>query len=241
MPSSEPDNHADNNSVKVLVVEDEASIRRGLCDVLAFRGYTVSSAADGRSGLELASSGEFDLLMLDVMLPELDGFTLCEKVRERGHQTPILMLTAKGSEDDVLHGFEVGADDYVTKPFSVRELVARVEVLLKRSRRIVRDQFRVGRFEVHPSEGLAKHQNQHDVVLSSKEIRILKLLADERGRVVSRRVLLRDVWHVNNADLMQTRTVDVHIAKLRKKLGESGSTLVQTVRGQGYRLWEADL
>jgi DNA-binding response OmpR family regulator len=218
----------------ILVVEDEPSIRQGLCDVLTFRGYGVESAENGRDALLEVEQSAFDLIVLDIMLPELDGLSVCESLRSAGREVPVLMLTAKGDEQDVLRGFEVGADDYVTKPFSVRELLARVQALLKRSSRVSADAFRAGPFEVLPERGCAR-TSQGEVELSAREVAILRLLASDPGRIISRRTLLRDVWGMSNAGAVETRTVDVHIAKLRKKLGPEGAHLLETVRGQGYR------
>jgi DNA-binding response OmpR family regulator len=172
------------------------------------------------------------------MLPQLDGFEVCTRLRAAGKEQPVLMLTAKGSEDDVLRGFAVGADDYVTKPFSVRELLARVQVLLRRTSRVPADTFRAGPFVVDPARSSARAEagGQEAVELTAREVRILRLLAEEPGRIVSRRTLLREGWDMNNAEHVETRTVDVHIAKLRKKLAPHGDALVETVRGQGYRL-----
>jgi two-component system response regulator RegX3 len=221
--------------LRVLVVEDELSIRQGLCDVLTFRGYRVDAAADGRSALEQVARQSFDLILLDVMLPEVDGFAVCAAIRAEGREVPIVMLTAKGSEEDILRGFELGADDYVTKPFSVRQLLARVQALLKRAGRLATESFRVGPFEVQPEHALAK-STETSVELSAKEVQILRLLSEEPGRIVSRRTLLREVWEMNNVENVETRTVDMHIAKLRKKLGDDAATLIETVRGQGYRV-----
>ncbi len=222
---------------RILVVEDESSIRQGLCDVLAFRGYAVEAAENGRDALTRGSADGIDLILLDIMLPELDGYSVCAQLREAGQQAPILMLTAKGAEEDVLRGFEAGADDYVTKPFSVRELLARVQVLLKRHTRARTEAFRAEPFEVDPSRGVAS-QGGEEVALTPREVGILRLLAEDPGRIISRRTLLREVWNMNNADQVETRTVDVHIAKLRKKLGAAGAAYLETVRGQGYR-WGA--
>jgi DNA-binding response OmpR family regulator len=221
--------------LRVLVVEDELSIRQGLCDVLAFRGYRVEAAADGRTALEQVARHSFDLILLDVMLPEIDGFAVCASIRADGHEVPIVMLTAKGSEDDILRCFELGADDYVTKPFSVRQLLARAQALLKRAGKLATENFRVGSFEVQPEYALAKSA-QASVELSAKEIQILRVLSEEPGRIVSRRTLLREVWGMNNVEHVETRTVDMHIAKLRRKLGDEAASLVETVRGQGYRI-----
>ncbi|MGC4094926.1 MAG: response regulator transcription factor [Polyangiaceae bacterium] len=225
---------ASHSPAHVLVVEDEPSIRQGLLDVLVFRGYRASSASDGAQALRMIGSDSFDLVVLDVMMPELDGFSVCQRLRETHPALPVLMLTAKNSEDDVLRGFEAGADDYVTKPFSVQQLLARVKALLSRSRRNTAEGFRVGPFEVHPERAQLSSDGA-EVELSGREIEILRLLAEDPGRIVSRRVLLREVWGMQNVDQVETRTVDVHIGKLRKKLGKHGD-LLETVRGQGYRL-----
>lgn len=217
-----------------MVVEDELSIQTGLCDVLTFRGYSVRAAGDGKAALLACEAQPFDLVLLDIMLPELDGLTVCRTLRERGFQSPIVMLTAKGSEEDVLCGFEVGADDYVTKPFGIRELLARVQAHLRRSQRALTASFRAGPFDISPERGIAQSEEE-TIELSGKEIGILRLLTEEPGRIVSRRTLLREVWGMHNVEAVETRTVDVHIAKLRKKLGERGSVLLETVRGQGYR------
>jgi two-component system response regulator RegX3 len=221
--------------LRVLVVEDELSIRQGLCDVLTFRGYSVEAVADGRAALEQVARQSFDLILLDVMLPEVDGFAVCARIRAERREVPIVMLTAKGSEEDILRGFELGADDYVTKPFSVRQLLARVQALLKRTGKLAAESFRVGPYEVVPEHARASSADA-SIELSTKEIQILRILSEEPGRIVSRRTLLREVWGMNNVENVETRTVDMHIAKLRKKLGDEAATLVETVRGQGYRL-----
>jgi two-component system response regulator RegX3 len=223
---------------RALVVEDEVSIRRGLCDVLSFRGFAVEAVDDGARALEWASREAFELILLDVMLPGLDGFSVCAQLRQRGIEVPIVMLTAKGSEEDILRGFELGADDYVTKPFSVRELLARVQAVRKRAARSSPERFQAGPFEIEPGRSLARIEGQ-EVALSAREVRILALLAEDPGHIISRRTLLRDAWEMNNAEHVETRTVDMHIAKLRKKLGPHGDGLIETVRGQGYRLCAA--
>jgi two-component system response regulator RegX3 len=228
MPSAAPDR-------RVLIVEDEASIRRGLADVLRFRGCEVASAENGADGLALALAERWDLIVLDIMLPELNGFVVCERLRSAGCETPVLMLTAKDDEDDVVRGFEAGANDYVTKPFGVRELTARLDALLRRSARsALPPTFACAALEVDTTRNEARAGDLR-IALTAREVRILRLLAGEPGRIVSRRTLLRDAWEMNNADQIETRTVDVHIAKLRKKLGVHGEA-IDTVRGQGYRL-----
>lgn len=225
---------AGDSAQRVLIVEDEASIRRGLCDVFRYRGCEVVPVADGAEGLRRGLEEAWDLIVLDIMLPEVNGFVVCERLREGGREMPILMLTAKGDEDDIVRGFEVGANDYVTKPFGVRELAARADALLRRSARKLPSRFAFGPLQVLPERAEARSDGFH-VQLSARELCILRLLADEPGRIVSRRTLLRDAWDMRNAAQVETRTVDVHIAKLRKKLGPHGA-LIRTVRGQGYRL-----
>ncbi len=230
MPESE-------DKLAVLVVEDEASIRRGLCDVLAYHGYAPTAVGTGEEGLEEALSGHHALVVLDVMLPGLSGFDVCRGVREKLPQQPILMLTARGSEDNILEGFECGADDYVTKPFSVSELLARVKALLRRAGRLPRaeqERFAFGSWEVDPAALKARRGELH-VDLSQRELAILACFVREEARIVSRRMLLQEVWGFANPDRMETRTVDMQIAKLRKKIDGGGESLIETVRGAGYR------
>jgi two-component system response regulator RegX3 len=220
---------------RILVVEDEPAIRRGLCDVLAFRGYAPTAVANGDDGLREALAGGFDLVVLDVMLPGRSGFDVCETLRSHDDAVPILMLTARGAEEDVLRGFASGSDDYVTKPFSVSELLARVEALLRRSRRADSASsaaFAFGPWQVDPARLVADRAGEA-VELSRREVEILALLARERGRIVGRRRLLAEVWGMSAPERVETRTVDMHVAKLRKKLADHG---IETVRGEGYRL-----
>jgi DNA-binding response OmpR family regulator len=181
------------------------------------------------------------LVLLDVMLPEANGFDVCREVRRRLPEQPVVMLTAKGAEQDILTGFGCGADDYVCKPFSVRELVARIEALLRRTGRLrpaVEAPFPFGPWQVDPAT-LRAAQGGESIELSRRELELLQMFSRERGRIVSRRRLLRDVWGVANAENLQTRTVDMHIAKLRKKIDVPSATpddsLIETVRGEGYR------
>ena len=221
---------------RILLVEDEASIREGVCDVLAYHGYAPDPVASGEIGLQRALASEYALVILDVMLPGMNGFEVCRRVRSERPELPILMLTAKGSEDDVVEGFRLGADDYVTKPFSVRELSARVRALLKRAGKLEPEgTLKIGGWVVDEARGRATRAAE-EIELSPREIAILALLHGERGRIVSRRRLLSQVWKLNNPDAIETRTVDMHVAKLRKKIDREGDSLIETVRGQGYRL-----
>ncbi len=224
---------------RILVVEDEESIRGGLCDVLTYHGWLPTAVESGEEGLDLGLREPFDLAILDLMLPGLSGLDVCRRLRARLPSLPILMLTAKGSEDDVVHGLRCGADDYVTKPFSIRELVARVEALLRRSGGLREDSFVFGPWEVD-APGLLASAGQNRIELTRREVELLRLLSQQAGRVVSRRTLLRQVWGLANVEEIETRTVDVHIAKLRKKIDSLGGSLIErslieTVRGAGYR------
>jgi two-component system response regulator RegX3 len=224
---------------RILVVEDELAIQRGLCDVLAYRGYAPTGVANGADGLREGLHGGFDLVVLDVMLPGRSGFDICQELRRHDPKLPILMLTARGAEEDVLQGFHCGSDDYVTKPFSVAELMARVEALLRRGARaenaVAPEPFAFGTWRIEPERLIARCDGVA-IELSRRELSILALLARERGRIVSRRRLLADVWGMGSPERIETRTVDMHIAKLRKKLGREGRDLIETVRGEGYRL-----
>ncbi len=222
--------------LRVLVVEDEAPIRTGLCDVLVYHGYAPTPVESGEDGLRQATEDRFDLVLLDVMLPGISGFDACKSLRESRADQPIIMLTAKGSEDDIIQGFSCGADDYVTKPFSVRELMVRIEALMRRSGRAQEAEqvFSFGPWSVDRGRSEAA-RDATAIELSAREVAILSLLASEKGRIVSRRRLLRDVWEAQNAENLITRTVDMHVAKLRKKIDDDDKSLIETVRGQGYR------
>jgi len=221
----------------ILVVEDEEAIRRGLCDVLAYQGYAPNGIETGDEGLREALSNGYDLVILDLMLPGMSGFDVCSAVRAKLPAQPILMLTARGSEEDILEGFQRGADDYVTKPFSVSELLARVQALLRRSGklpRVEREPFAFGRWTIDPA-GQRAHCGEQTVDLSPKELAILALFVREEGRIVNRRMLLREVWGFANPERIETRTVDMQIGKLRRKIEQAADSLIETVRGSGYR------
>ncbi len=224
---------------RILVVEDEPAIQRGLCDVLRYHGHRAHGVDDGEDGLREGLGADYDLVLLDVMLPGLDGFSVCRALREARPELPILLLTARGAEADVLEGFCCGSDDYVTKPFSVAELMARVEALLRRSAPAAEpppDPFDFGVWRVDPAAGGAIRSGDDErVALRPRELALLALLRREAGRIVSRRRLLREVWGMEGAERVETRTVDVHIAKLRKKLGGLDGSSIETVRGEGYR------
>ena len=224
------------SKLPILVVEDEAAIRTGLCDVLAYHGHAPDGVESGEDGLRRALATPYALVLLDVMLPGKSGFEVCRELRAARPAQAILMLTARGSEADVLEGFRCGADDYLTKPFSVAELVARVDALLRRAGVTAADPapFAFGDWQVDPTTRAAVRDGA-TVELSAREVALLALFARERGRIVSRRRLLADVWGLAHVDGIETRTVDMHIAKLRKKIGAGEREPIETVRGEGYR------
>ena len=225
-------------SQRILLVEDEPGLVLTLTDRLTSEGYRVESAADGERGLERALAEPFDLLMLDVMLPLKSGFDVCRKVRQAGHGVPILMLTARGQVVDKVVGLQIGADDYLTKPFDMMELLARVEALLRRATakpRAVEAAFEFGSIRV----GFRSTEVLRDgklVVLSAREFQLLKYLIDHRGATLSRDELLKEVWGYDA--MPTTRTVDVHMAWLRQKLEDDPKEprFLLTIRGLGYKL-----
>jgi DNA-binding response OmpR family regulator len=221
----------------VLIVEDDPAILRGLNDNLRMQRYDVISASDGEDGYRLASERKPDLVILDVMLPSMSGLEICKKLRSDGFSAPILMLTARGEESDRVLGLDLGADDYVTKPFSIRELLARVRAHLRRVQagESLPDEVRFDNVVVD-FRRFEAHKNGSPLELTRKEFGVLRLLAAKAGEVVTRDDLLNDVWGYES--FPTTRTVDQHIASLRAKLEEDASTprRLITVHGVGYKL-----
>ena len=216
---------------RILIVEDEESYREPLVYQLTREGYDVSAAATGEEGLELFTKGGIDLVLLDLMLPGLDGTALCRRIREQS-RVPIIMLTAKSAEIDKVVGLEIGADDYITKPYSFRELLARIRAVLRRTARQPSGVLSCG--GVTLDEGRhAVTVNDRPVSLTLKEYELLKLFLENIGQVFSREALLSRVWDADYAG--ETRTVDVHVGTLRTKLAECGG-LIETVRGVGYKM-----
>jgi two-component system alkaline phosphatase synthesis response regulator PhoP len=222
---------------RILLVEDEPGLVVTLTDLLRAEGYEIEKAADGPTGLAVASEGSFDLIMLDVMLPGKNGFDVCRDLRQRGIDIPILMLTAKTQLVDRVVGLKLGADDYVSKPFEAPELLARIEALLRRARKVQSSQvshFRFGDTEVD-FEKRDVRKNGVPVTLAGKELDLLRYLIDRRGNVVSRDELLGSVWDYQPG--VSSRTIDVHVAWLRQKLEDDPQSPrhIQTIRGVGYR------
>ncbi|MDA8140340.1 MAG: response regulator transcription factor [Desulfobacteraceae bacterium] len=221
---------------RILVVEDDAAIQKGLCDVLIFSGYATQGVTDGGRGLREALAGGYDLVLLDVMLPTMDGFAICKQLRRDKPAQAIIMLTAKGSEDDVITGFKAGADDYVCKPFSLRELMVRVEAVLRRSGKSLGEEQIQYKDMTFDGKNLRAQRGDQIQELTRREMDILVYLHRHQERIVSRKELLTQVWHYADAEI-ETRTVDIHMLKLRKKISalDATSTLIETVRGEGYR------
>ena len=221
---------------KILIVEDEPDMVLGLKDNFEFEGYEVHTASDGAAGLEKARTLKPDLVILDIMLPVMSGLEVCKALRGEGFEAPIVMLTARGQEIDKVVGLELGADDYVTKPFSIRELLARVRAILRRTdgskKRLSRYRFADLDldFEIYRAK-----KGGDPLDLSPREFELLRYLIERKGETVSRDQLLEDVWGYESYP--STRTVDTHIAKLRAKIGDSGSEpkYILTIHGTGYK------
>ena len=222
---------------RILLIEDEPGLVLTLADRLSSEGYAVETATDGEQGLARASTGGFDLIILDIMLPRLSGFEVCRRLRQAGNQTPILMLTARSQVVDKVVGLKTGADDYVTKPFDMMELLARIEALLRRApARTAKtaDTFRFGSVQVDFRRAEVVKDGR-PVNLSAREFALLRYLIEHRGAALSREELLEKVWGYEPGTT--TRTVDVHIAWLRQKLEDNPKypQFILTVRGLGYK------
>jgi len=223
--------------VHILVVEDEQAIRTALTDFLEFHGFRVTPACDGPEAKRHVEQSRFDLILLDLMLPGISGEQLCSQWRRAGLQTPIIMVTAKGQEKDRIQGLDLGADDYITKPFSLEEMQARIRAVLRRTgpARAVGQAFPFGDLDIDMAS-LQARRGEETIDLSKREALIVQYFAANPDRVISREELYREVWNDILTDL-GTRTVDMHIAKLRAKieLDAANPQLIQTVRGAGYK------
>ena len=223
--------------VNILVVEDERKIATALVDFLEFHGFAVDKAVDGLQAERIVSGKKFDLILLDLMLPKISGEQLCTKWRQQGLQTPIIMLTAKGQEKERIAGLDLGADDYITKPFSLEELLARINAILRRTDpcRSVGRLFNFADLNVDIS-ALKVKRNKQEIEITTREAQIIQFFAANPNRVISREELYENVWNDTMTEL-GTRTTDMHIAKLRSKIETnlSDPQIIKTVRGAGYK------
>jgi DNA-binding response OmpR family regulator len=223
----------------ILVVEDEPAMRKGLAHNLQYEGFEVRAASDGDAGLAAARAGGVDLVILDVMLPRADGFEVLRRLRGDGFMAPVLLLTAKGLEADKLKGFKLGADDYITKPFSVQELIARVRAVLRRAASgrpaASPDRFAFRDIEVDFTAMEVRKEGRL-LEFSLKELEMLRLLIQRKGQPVTREEMLNVIWGYEPGAMPTTRTVDTHIARIRSKLGDSGGCdFIKTIHKVGYK------
>lgn len=219
---------------KVLIVEDDPTMLRGLKDNFKYKGYTVVTATDGEEGLTAAFDHKPDLIILDIMLPKINGYEICRLVRKEGLEMPIIMLTAKGEESDIVLGLNLGADDYVTKPFSIKELLARSAAFLRRSKQSEKDIYQFADYVLDiPARTLTKGKNE--IKLSPKEFKLLHLFVQKPGRALTRDEILNAVWGYSN--FVTTRSIDRFVTTLRKKIESDphNPTLIHTIRAVGYK------
>ena len=220
---------------RILIVEDEDKMRQGLADNLKYEGYEIEETNNGEDGLEMILQNTFDLIILDIMMPKMSGFDVCVKAREAGISTPVIMLTAKGEEVDKIVGLEIGADDYITKPFSLRELLARIKAILRRSSDVVHDKIKIGKAVIN-FKSYEAAVDEEQLAMTHKEVEILKFLWNHRNEIVSRDQLLDSVWGYD--EMITSRTVDNFIVRLRQKIEQDPSSprTILTVHGAGYKL-----
>lgn len=223
----------------ILVIEDDAAIRQGIVDALSFVGYKTREAADGKTGLAEAVQSPCDLILLDLVLPKMGGLAILEEVRKSRPSLPIIILTARGEESDRVQGLNLGADDYVVKPFSVKELLARIQALLRRTPERPSDlssiPFSGGMIDMDRCE--VRFDDGQRGELSEREMELVRYLAVNPKRAVSRDEILERIWRINPRSVVETRTIDMHIARLREKLRDDPANphIILTVRGKGYR------
>lgn len=221
----------------ILVIEDDGAVRQGVVDALEHSGYQTLAAGDGTSGMDLALRANYRLLLLDLVLPGRDGFSILEELKRARPGQPVIVLSARGEENDRVRGLQLGADDYVMKPFSVRELLARVEAVLRRTceRAAPEDLRKVPGGQVDFGSGHLEFEDGGKEELSEREAGLLRYLLEAGGRVVSRDEILRHVWGLDPART-ETRTLDMHVMHLRTKLRDRQQEYLMTVRGKGWKL-----
>lgn len=221
---------------KILVVDDEHHILELIQFNLENNGFEVMTCDNGEDAVRIANNHEFDLMILDLMLPGIGGLEVCKQLRQEGHELPIIMLTAKGEEADKITGLDIGADDYLTKPFSIGELVARIKAVLRRIDEKPKEKgdiIRINQITIDKEKHEVKSKGQL-LELTLKEFELLKMLAENKGKVLSRDIILDKIWGYEYFG--DTRTVDVHIRHLRKKIDDDAGNLIETVRGVGYKM-----
>jgi two-component system alkaline phosphatase synthesis response regulator PhoP len=225
---------------KILIIEDDPGIQMSITDEFESQGYIVSAANDGEEGLEMVDEQRPDLVILDIMLPKLDGYEICKKLRKEGDNIPIIMLTVKDTEIDKVLGLEMGADDYVTKPFSLRELSARVKTIFRRTEQSSNEltSYCIGEIELNFKKYEASRHGKK-VEFTPLEFQMLKVLIQQKGQVVTRNDFLDKIWGEDNM-IVSSRTIDSHIANIRKKIEDDPihPKFIKSVRGVGYKLSE---
>lgn len=225
-------------SRQILTIEDDPAIRRGIVDALRYAGYATIEAADGLRGMEEATARQYDLLLLDLVLPGRDGLEILREVRRLRPTMPVIILTARGEEADRVRGLHDGADDYIVKPFSVKELLARVEAVLRRSpeRPLDMDEIPLPGGLIDLARREVRFDDGRRAELSEREVELLRYLAGNSGRAVSREEILANVWRIA-PEGVTTRTIDMHVARLREKLADNPDcpSVLLTVRGKGYK------
>ena len=225
------------SEITILVIEDDPAVRRGIVDVLEYAGYKTLEAPDGHLGMDLALKANYRLLLLDLVMPGPSGFDILETLKKKRPGQAVIILSARGEENDRVRGLVNGADDYVVKPFSMKELLARVDAVLRRTceRTAPADSRKISGGSVNFNERTLTFDDGRREELSERESELLRYLLDSNGRIISREEILRNLWNLD-PDRTETRTIDMHIMHLRAKLGDKDQTLLATVRGKGYRM-----
>lgn len=224
------------SDITILVIEDDPAVRRGVVDVLEYAGYRTLEAGDGHAGMELALKASYRLLLLDLVMPGPSGFEILQAIKRKRPGQAVIILSARGEENDRVRGLTTGADDYVVKPFSMKELLARVDAVLRRTceRAAPSDERPVPGGTADFRERVIRFSDGRKEELSEREADLLRYLIDSQGRIVSREEILRHLWGLD-PDRTETRTIDMHVMHLRTKLGDKDQRLIATVRGRGYQ------
>ncbi|NOZ46949.1 MAG: response regulator transcription factor [Chlorobi bacterium] len=227
----------ENSKTKILLVEDDANLGTLLSEYLKAKNFIAELYTDGKRGYEAFMKNEYDICVLDIMMPIKDGFTLAQEIRLINSEIPIIFLTAKTLKEDILKGFEIGADDYITKPFSMEELLYRIEAILRRANKgeggIIPDKIELGKYVFEPNKQLLK-LNEQEIKLTTKESELLRLLCKNKNQVLERNFALKTIW--DDDTYFNARSMDVYITKLRKHLKEDTSIEIINVHGKGFKL-----